>query len=66
MNTVYSKVGCPKCRVLKMKLEQKGIEYKECQDMEKMIGMGFMSLPMLEIDGKILTFEEAVKYINER
>lgn len=66
MNTVYSKVGCPRCRVLKMKLEQKGIEYKECQDMEKMIGMGFMSLPMLEIDGKILTFEEAVKYINER
>lgn len=66
MNTVYSKVGCPRCRVLKMKMEQKGIEYEECQDMEKMIGMGFKSLPMLEIDGKTLTFEEAVKYINER
>lgn len=49
-----------------MKMEQKGIEYEECQDMEKMIGMGFKSLPMLEIDGKMLTFEEAVKYINER
>lgn len=65
MITVYSKVGCPKCKVLKLKLEQKGMEYAECQDQEKMRKMGFKSLPVLDIDGTQLKFEDAVKYVNQ-
>ena len=49
-----------------MKLEKKGIEYTECQDMEKMREMGLRSLPVLEMDGELYTFEKAVKLINER
>lgn len=63
--TVYS-TGCPKCNVLKAKLKQKGIEYTECQDIAKMQEMGFESLPVMEVDGKLYTFERAVKLINER
>ena len=64
MITIYSKVGCPRCKVLKMKLEQKGLEYAECQDTEKMIDMGLKSLPVLAVDDKMLKFEDAVKYVN--
>lgn len=65
MITIYSKEGCPKCRVLKMKLEQKGLEYVECQDTQKMVEMGLKSLPvMMCVDGTLMKFEEAVKYVN--
>ena len=47
-----------------MKLEQKGLEYAECQDTEKMIDMGLKSLPVLAVDDKMLKFEDAVKYVN--
>ena len=65
MYTIYS-TGCPRCRVLKAKLEQKGIEYDECHDVEKMQSMGIKSVPMLCVDGELMTFEKAIKFINER
>ena len=49
-----------------MKLAQAGIEFEECQDVERMQAMGVESLPMLAMDNRLLTFEEAVKYLNER
>lgn len=64
MITVYSKVGCPKCRVLKMKLEKKNIQFSGCEDQDKMKEMGFMSLPVMDVDGTIMKFEDAVKYVN--
>lgn len=66
MITVYSKPGCPKCRVLKLKLDKKNLAYEECQDVEKMTAMGLKSLPVMDVDGERFTFENAVKYINER
>ena len=65
MYTIYS-AGCPRCKVLKAKMEQKGIEYNECQDVDKMQEMGIMSVPMLAVDDRLLTFEDAIKFINER
>ena len=49
-----------------MKLEKKGIEYTECHDIDKMREMGMKSLPVLEVDGELYSFEKAVKLINER
>ena len=65
MYTLYS-TGCPKCRVLKAKMEQKGFEYDECHDEEMMRNLGIQSVPALSVNGKLLTFEEAIKFINER
>lgn len=65
MIKVYTKEGCPKCKVLKMKLEKKGIVYEEFKDVEAMIAMGIRSCPLLEVDGKRLDFPDAVKYVNE-
>lgn len=65
MYTIYS-TGCPKCRILMTKMEQKGLKYEECQDVSKMESLGIQSLPVLEVDGKLLTFGEAIQFINER
>lgn len=58
--------GCPKCRVLKDKLDYKGIKYEISQDVDEMISKGMMSAPALEVDGKLLDFSSAIKWINER
>lgn len=64
MITLYS-TGCPKCKVLKMKLEQKGIEFTECNDTDKMQELGISTVPMLQVDdGEIMNFTSAVAYVN--
>jgi len=54
---------CPKCKILKQKLDQKQITYEECNDVELMIKKGFLSMPMLERDGKVMNFNEAIKWV---
>ena len=56
---------CPKCKVLEQKLKSKNIEYIEFTDVDKMIEMGFSVMPMLEVDGVIMDFGTANKWINE-
>ena len=63
MVTLYS-TGCPKCKVLKSKLDSKKIEYTIIADIEVMRHKGFNSLPVLEVDGRICEFREAVNYVN--
>ena len=55
---------CPKCRVLELKLKQKGIDYEEFDNVEEMLAKGLTSAPYLEVDDKLLNFSEAVKYVN--
>jgi glutaredoxin-related protein len=67
MIVVYTSSTCPKCAVLKKKLASKNLEYDECTDTAKMQSMGIQSLPMLDFgDGSLLTFKEAVEYIDGR
>lgn len=58
--------GCPRCKVLKMKLDQKGIEYENITDIEVMKAKGFQEAPKLEIDGVVYDFKEAVEWIGEQ
>ena len=55
--------GCPKCKILKMKLDQKGVEYKTVNDIEEMKAKGFQEAPKLEVDGAIMGFKEAVDWL---
>lgn len=63
--TIYT-THCPRCEVLKKKLEQKGITwYNEIDSMEIMNNLGIKSVPMMSInDGELMNFEEAIKWIN--
>lgn len=56
---------CPKCKILEQKLKSKNIKYIEFTDVNKMIEMGFSVMPMLEVDGVIMDFTTANKWINE-
>ena len=64
MIILYS-TNCPKCKILEQKLKSKNIEYIEFTDVNKMIEMGFSVMPMLEVDGVIMDFVTANKWINE-
>jgi glutaredoxin len=60
--TLYS-TNCPKCKVLKTKLNQKGIVYEEINDIDIMNKKGFEFVPKLDVDGIIYDFKEAVEWI---
>lgn len=61
---VFYSTHCPKCKVLEAKLKQKNINYEECTDIDTMLAKGVKSAPYLEVDGELLDFATAVKYIN--
>lgn len=65
MITLYS-THCPKCVILEKKLKDKDIEYAIVTDVKTMINMGFDKAPMLEVDGMLLEYDEAKKWIDER
>lgn len=66
MITVYTTQTCPKCKILKKKLEEKGIAYEEFTDEDEMQRMGILSVPLMDVDGTQLDFPAAIKYVNER
>ena len=55
--------GCPRCKVLKMKLDQKGVEYETVNDVEAMVAKGFTEAPKLEVNGEVMDFKEAVDWL---
>ena len=61
--TLYS-THCPRCNVLEKKLQQKKIDYKEINDTAIMEQKGYLSVPVLEVDGKSINFKEAFNYVN--
>ena len=60
---LYS-TGCPQCIGLKSMLDAKGYQYEVCSDVDIMLGKGIKAVPMLETDDTMMSFKEAVKWIN--
>lgn len=58
--------GCPNCKRLKARLDEKGIQYENITDIEIMKSKGFTSAPKLEVDGEILNFKEAIDWVKEQ
>lgn len=67
MITLYS-TGCPKCNVLVKKLDNADIAYNlnTTFDVNELLAKGYDEVPLLEIEGKLLKFTEAVNWINEQ
>ena len=57
---------CPKCEILKEKLDNKNIIYEICTDKQIMISKGFRSAPILEVDNVAFTYLDAINWIKER
>lgn len=62
---IFHSSHCPRCKVLEAKLKQKGIQYEENNNVDVMIAKGLTMAPALEVDGKMLDFTEANKWINK-
>lgn len=58
--------GCPRCKVLKSKLDQKGIQYETVNDVVQMKAKGFNEAPKLEVNGIIMDFKQATEWIKEQ
>ncbi len=65
MITLYS-TGCPKCRVLKKKLDAARIPYTVIEDTDVMMSLGMQSIPVLKVGDELLSFEEAVRYADKQ
>lgn len=65
MIILYS-THCPKCNILEKKLKEKNMEYQEINDIDLMINKGISSAPWLEVDGEMMDFNQAIKWINEQ
>ena len=61
---IFYSTHCPRCRVLEMKLKQKNIQYQTNTNVDEMLDKGIKEAPMLEVNGQLLNFAAAVKWIN--
>ena len=64
--TVYSSSTCPKCKVLKTKLDKAGIEYQVNENIEDAKALGIKTLPYVQLqDGTLLDFGKAIAFIRD-
>lgn len=63
--TMYS-TGCPKCNILKKKLDENGVAYSIESDVDKMQALGLTELPALSVDGQMLNFNGAITWLASR
>ena len=62
---LYSSTTCPRCKVLKMKLDKAGVKYQINNNQDEMIELGIKQIPKLQLDdGTMLDFAAAVKFVN--
>ena len=67
--TLYT-THCPKCEVLKRKLTEAQISYKEVDDTAEIMKVaengGFTMAPLLQVGEEILDFSKAVSWIKSK
>lgn len=64
MVVLYATPTCPKCHVLRSKMDAKHIEYTKEMDIEVLTQKGISTVPYLEVDGQIMDFAQANQWIN--
>lgn len=57
-------INCPKCNVLEKKLSEKNIPFISISDIEVFHEKHFQVFPMLEVNGEVMGFKQAVDWIN--
>jgi len=63
---IFHTTGCPKCKVLKTKLDKAGVVYEVNDDVEKMKALGLMSAPWLGVGDELLDFGAACKWADSQ
>lgn len=50
MITLYTSDTCGICRMVKMKLEKKGIQYKNEKNIDDLVAIGVQRLPVMKLE----------------
>lgn len=61
--TVYT-TNCPQCKMLEAMLKSKNIPFSIVYGEEEILKRGFQSAPILEVDGKLMSFKDSVLWFN--
>ena len=64
MEVILYSTHCPRCLVLEEKLEDADVEFSIVEDENAIKDKGFLSAPVLEVDGECMDFSKAVKWVN--
>ena len=62
-NILYS-THCPRCIVLKQKLDALHIPYAECNDIDEMIAENISQVPVLSVDGNKMDYVSALQWLS--
>lgn len=62
---LYS-TNCPRCNVLKKKMEGKNIVFTEITNIDEIIAKGISTVPVLEVNNKQMDFIEANSWVNNQ
>lgn len=63
---IFYTTGCPKCQVLKKKLDDRKIIYILNSSVDEMLKLGITQVPMLSIDGQLKNFKESIEWVNKQ
>lgn len=66
MSIILYTTHCPRCEILKAKLDEKNINYLICENVETMKLLGFSAVPVLEVEGEFMEFRAAVDWVNKQ
>ena len=66
MRVILYTIHCPKCDILEQKLNMKNVEYTLIDDVSVIQAKGLDAMPVLEVDGELLDFGAAVKWVNQK
>lgn len=64
MKVVLYSTGCSKCAVLEKKLTNAKVDFEVSDNVKIPMKQGFLSAPILEVDGKMMEFSAAVNWVN--
>ena len=56
--------NCPRCNVLKAKVQRTGLPFRVVDDVDAMEQLGITSVPYLCVDGQMMDFPTACKWVN--
>lgn len=57
--------GCPRCKILKQKLDAANIPYILQDDLDEIMDAGFQTVPILKYKGEYYQFSEAVEFVQK-
>ena len=69
MDIVLYTTDCPQCRVLESLLTSKGLQHQLVTDFIEInrvaAAAGLSSVPIMKLDGMIMSYPQAIRWVNE-